>query len=240
VKQGPWQYYYAGAHARLVRGRVLKRLVSHMAQVAAPPRCKLLWPDGDAVAWAHQTQAAGSQAAVGYYALHERLFGVGDRLSSARGSSSGGGSSSSGRSRPGEGRSNDDDKGSRSVAVLAAAAKGLGYDEFERWVSQPAGGLASVLRGKAGGGVDDRGSFSGQGDDDDDEAPRGAADEGAVSGEGGEGSGGGGGNMWKARSITSDFVSSKTVRTLRAKLPPDVRCRTIVNHALGTEREACL
>jgi hypothetical protein len=210
-----------------------------MAQVAAPPRCKLLWPDGDAVAWAHQTQAAGSQAAVGYYALHERLFGVGDRLSSARGSSSGGGSSSSGRSRPGEGRSNDDDKGSRSVAVLAAAAKGLGYDEFERWVSQPAGGLASVLRGKAGGGVDDRGSFSGQGDDDD-EAPRGAADEGAVSGEGGEGSGGGGGNMWKARSITSDFVSSKTVRTLRAKLPPDVRCRTIVNHALGTEREACL
>jgi len=224
--QGPWQYYYAGSHARLIRGRVLKRLVNYMSHVTSPPRCKPMWPDADLIAWAHSTKSAPPtpssskpQPAVGCYAVRERLFGVGDRLASRGGSSSS--SSSASSSLVGErGALVGDDEGARSMEVLATAAKGIVYDEFERWVSQPAEGLASPRSAR----FDSRGSFSGDDDDDDDS-------KGSSSGAG----------KWKApqSGVPSDFASSKTVRKMRAKLPPDVRCRTIVNHALGTEREAC-
>jgi len=157
--------------------------------------------------------------------VRERLFGVGDRLASR------GGSSSSTSSSPvGERGAQTDDEGARSMKVLATAAKGIVYDEFERWVSQPAEGLASPRSAS----FDSRGSFSGQGDDDDDDNNK------ALTGHAGEASSSGT-DKWKAHQsgVPSDFASSKTVRKLRAKLPPDVRCRTIVNHALGTEREAC-
>jgi hypothetical protein len=69
AKDGKWECYYGGAHARLVRGRVVKKMVVAMSKIVKPPNCDLFWPDGDVAVWANQT-------GVNYYALKNPLFGL--------------------------------------------------------------------------------------------------------------------------------------------------------------------